>query len=88
MLFVGSGKTTLMRTLAGITDGSAIIDGVVKLDGKVANENIFAKLATFSQQTVRGWSIQTGLANSCTHIALGEFEQRGAIQTPSSAPVL
>lgn len=51
-LCIGSGKTTLMRTLAGISESSAIIDGTVKLDGKEADENLFGRLATFIQQTV------------------------------------
>lgn len=48
----GSGKTTLMRALAGATGAGSIVDGSVKIDGKEGDERLFARLATFIEQTV------------------------------------
>lgn len=41
-----------MRTMAGIVERDAIIDGSVKVDGKEVDELLFAKQATYVQQTV------------------------------------
>lgn len=48
-----------MRTMAGIVESDAIIDGSVKVDGKEVDELLFAKMATYVQQTVCRWYICT-----------------------------
>ena len=43
-----------MRALAGAAGEGSIVDGVVKIDGKEADEQLFSRLATYAEQTVRG----------------------------------